>query len=119
MSGNVLVTLFETTVLSNVMQVVSSHDNSSLHLGRDDLSLENSSTNRNISSERALLVDVGILNGRIGGLDTQTNVFDETHGLLSGRTDRALAGYKDGILLLVSLFVLIALDVFLGNSNHL
>lgn len=36
--SDVLVSLFETTVLSDVVEVVSSYDNSSLHLCGDDLS---------------------------------------------------------------------------------
>lgn len=119
MSGNILVSLFKATVFSNVVQVVSADNDCSLHLGGDDLSLEDSSANRDISREWTFLVNVRILKGRIGGLDTQTNILDETHGLLAGRTDGTFTSDKDSILLLVRLFVLIALDVFLGNSNHL
>ena len=42
--SDVLVSLFETTVLSDVVKVVSSHDDSSLHLSGDDLSSEDSSS---------------------------------------------------------------------------
>jgi hypothetical protein len=118
MCRNVLVSLLETTVLSDVMQIVSSDDDCSLHLGRDDLSLEDSSANRDISREGALLVNIRILDGSVRSLDSKTYILDETHGLLACRTNRPLASYKDSILLLVRLFVLIALDVFLGNANH-
>jgi len=105
-SRNVLVPLLETTVLSDVVQVVSTDDNRSLHLGRDDLSLQDSSTDGDISSKGALLVDIRALNGSIGSLDSQTNVLDKAHGLGARRVDATLAGDKDSILLLVSLFVL-------------
>lgn len=118
MGGNILVSLLKTTVLSDVVQIVSADDNCSLHLGRDHLSLEDSSTNRNISSEWALLVHVWVFNGGIRSLDAKSNVLHETHGLLAGRANGTLTSDKDGILLLVSLFVLIALNVFLWNSNH-
>jgi len=118
-NSNVLVSLFESTVLSDVVKVVSSDDNCSLHLGGDDLSRKNSSSDGDISNKRALLVDEGSLNSGIGGLDSESNVLDEANGLLAGASDSTLAGYEDSILLLVCLFVLIALDVVLSNSNHL
>jgi hypothetical protein len=118
MSGNVLVSLLKTTILSDVMQVVSANDDCSLHFGRDNLPLENSSTNRDITSERALFVHIRILNRSIGGLDTKSDVLDETHGLLAGRPNGTLTSDKDSILLLIRLFVLIALNVFLLDSNH-
>mmetsp|Transcript_19250 Transcript_19250/g.47603 ORF Transcript_19250/g.47603 Transcript_19250/m.47603 type:complete len:205 (+) Transcript_19250:105-719(+) len=117
-SGDVLVSFLVTTVLSDVVQVVSSDNDGSLHLGGHDLSLEDSSTDGDTSSEGALLVDIRSLNGGIGGLDTETNVLDEAHGLGARRLDSTLSCYKDGILLLVGLFVLIALDVFLGDASH-
>jgi len=43
-SSDVLVSLFKSTVLSDVVKVVSSYNKSSLHLRRDDLSAENSSS---------------------------------------------------------------------------
>ena len=116
--GNVLVSLLETTVLLNVVKVVSSDDDCSLHLGGDDLSNQNSSSDGNISSKWALLVDIVSLDGSVRGLDSKTNVLDETHWLLARSLDVALAGNEDCILLLVSLFVLIALVVLLWNANH-
>jgi hypothetical protein len=116
--SNILVSLFETTVLSDVVKVISSYNDSSLHLGGDDLSGQNSSSNGDVSGKGALLVDEGSLNGGIGGLDSESNVLYETHGLLAGGTDGTLAGDKDGILLLVGLFVLIALDVILSYADH-
>lgn len=117
-SRDVRVSLLVTTVLSDVVQVVSSDDDGSLHLGGDDKSLEDSSTDGNISGKGALLVNKVCLNSSIGSLDTKTNALDETHGLGLGSIDSALSCHKDGILLLVRLFVLIALDVFLGDADH-
>ena len=116
--SNVLVSLLKTTVLLDVVQVVSSDNDRSLHLCGHYLSLENSSADGNISSKGALFVDVASFNSRIRGLDSKPNVLDESHGLLAGSLDTAFPGYEDGILLLVSLFVLITLDVFLWNSSH-
>lgn len=119
MGGNVLVPFLKTTVLLDVVQIVSSDNDRSLHLGGHDLSHQNSSTDGNISGEGALLVDVVSLSGSIGSLDSKTNVLHEAHGLLAGSLDAALASDENSILLLVRLFVLITLVVFLGNSNHL
>lgn len=116
---NVLVPLLKTTVLDNVVQVIPSDNDRSLHLGGHDLSLENSSTDGNISSEGALLVDIVAFNSEIRGLDSKTDALYESHGLLAGRLHIALASDENGILLLIRLFSLIALLVFLVNSNHL
>lgn len=116
--GHVLVSLFETTVLSDVVQVVSSDDHRSLHLGRDDLSHKDPSPDGNVSSEGALLVHVVALHRRVGGLDAKAYVLHEAHGFLLGGPHSALPGDEDGILLLVGLFVLVALDVILRNSDH-
>ena len=119
MGSNVLVSLFKTTVLSDVVKVVSSYNDSSLHLGGDDLSIKDSSSDGDVSDEGALLVDEGSLDSRVGGLDSKSDVLNETHGLLAGGANSTLSGDENGILLLVSLFVLIALDVILSYANHI
>jgi len=106
MGMNVLVTLLETTVLLNVMEVVPPHDDSALHLRRDDKSLQDLTANGDIASEGALLVDVRSLDGRVGGLDAQADILDPSHGLDLLGIDVALTGDEDGILGLVCLFVL-------------
>ena len=117
MHSNVRVTLLKTTVFGNVMKVVSSDNNGALHLGGDDASLEDTTADRDISREWALLVNIVAFNGSRWRLDTETNILDEAHGLvLVG--NGALAGHKNGILLLVRLFVLVALDIFSGNARH-
>lgn len=105
---NVLVTLLKTTVLLNVVKVITTDNNSALHLGGDDKSLEDLSTDGNISSEGALLVDVGSLDGSIGGLDAESDILYPTHGLnlLDVDASLALACNENGILALVGLFVL-------------
>ena len=113
-SGNVLVTLLETTVLGDVVQVVPADDDGALHLGGDDDALEDAATDGDVAGEGALLVDVVALDGGCGGLDAKTDGADEAHGLQAAVADRALTGDEDGILALVGLFVLIALDVLLG-----
>jgi hypothetical protein len=104
--GNVLVSLLVTTVLGNVVQVVPSNNDRSLHFGRNDLTSQNSSTDRDIPREGALLVDIVGFNGRIGGLNSKTNLLHPAHGLFTSTTNGTLASYEDTILLLVRFFVL-------------
>ena len=118
-NSNVLVTLFETTVLDNVVQVVPSNDDGSLHLGGNDQTRQDSSTNRNITCEGALFVYIVSFNGSIWCLDTKTDVLDKTHGLLASVANGTLTGDKDGILLLVSLLVLVALRIYRGDTSRL
>ena len=106
MSMNVLMTLLETTVLGNVVKVIPTHDNRALHLGGDDKSLQNLTTDGNVAGEGTLLIDVVSFNGSIGGLDTQTDGLHPAHGLDFFGIDIALARDEDGILGLVGLFVL-------------
>jgi len=103
---DILVPLLETTVLLDVVKVVPADDNSALHLGGGNKSLQDLTTDGDVASEGALLVNVVSLDGSIRGLDSQTNVLDPTHGLRLLGDDIALAGYEDGILGLVCLFVL-------------
>lgn len=105
-SVNVLVTLLETTVLLDVVKVITTDNNGALHLGGDDKTLEDLSTNGNISSEGALLVDVGSLDGSIRGLDAESDILNPTHRLDLFGVDVALACNENGILALVGLFVL-------------
>jgi hypothetical protein len=119
MSRDILMPLLETTVLRNVMKVVPTDNYGILHLIGDDKSLENTSTDGNVSSEGALLVNISSLNGSIGSLNSETDRAGETHRLLTSSSYHTLTGDKDGILRLVRLFVLIALFVFPGNTRHI
>ena len=67
---NILVPLLVTLVLGNVVKVIPANDNGALHLGRDNESLKDLSTDGNVTSEGALLVDVGTFNGGIGGFNS-------------------------------------------------
>jgi len=118
-SSNILVPLLKTTVLDNVMKVVPTNNNGTLHLGGHDHTSEDTSTDGYVSSEGALLVNVVSLNGSIGGLDSETDGLGETHGFLTLDSNNALAGYEYGVLALVSLFVLITLIVRTCDANHL
>jgi hypothetical protein len=116
--GDVLVAFFETTVFGNVMQIVPSNDDGSLHLGGDDESLEDSSADANISGKGALFIDVIGFDGGVGRFDSKSNVLDPAHGFGALISDGSLSRNKDSILLLIGFFVLIALAVFTRHTNH-
>lgn len=82
MGRNVSVTLLKTLVLADPMQVVLANNDGLPHLGGDDDAAEETTTDGNVSSEWALLVDVGALDGLARGLDTETDV-SEPSTLLS------------------------------------
>lgn len=79
--GHVSVFLSETTVLGKVLEVISSDDKGSLHLVGDDHGLQNSTTDRHITSEWALLVHVVSFDGKLGGLETKTDTLVVSHAL--------------------------------------
>lgn len=56
MGGNILVTLLVTAVLGNVVEVFASDDNCTVHLGRDNTSGQDTTTDGHLSGEGALLV---------------------------------------------------------------
>ena len=117
--GKVLVPLLEPTVFLDVVQVVSPDNNGPLHFGRNDQTLEDPSTDGNISREGALLIDVVALNGGDGRLDAETDRFGEPDGLLADFGVRGpLASDKDSVLALVGTLVLVALDVISLDVGH-
>jgi hypothetical protein len=52
------VSLFKSVVFLDIVQVVSSHNDGSVHLGADHHSLQDLSSDRDIGSEWAFLIDV-------------------------------------------------------------
>lgn len=61
MDRHVLVPLFESLVFANVVQVVASDDNRSLHLHLLHDAFQDSSPDSHVACERALLVDVSAI----------------------------------------------------------
>ena len=55
--------LLKSIVLLNIVKIISSNDNGSLHLHFQDNTRQNSSTNVDIASKGTFLIDVGSING--------------------------------------------------------
>ena len=70
MSGHVLMSLLESVVLLNVVEVISSEDNSSAHLIGEDDTFEDSASDGNWGSERTLVIDVLSGHCLLGSLET-------------------------------------------------
>jgi len=66
MGGEVLVTLLVTVVLGDEVKVFSPDDEGTVHLGRHDGSSQDTTTDGNEASERALLVDVAAFDRGLG-----------------------------------------------------
>lgn len=81
---DVLVSLLVSVVLWNVVQVVSSDDDGTVHLGGDNDTSQNLTTNGNQTGERTLLVNVGAVDSGLWGLETQTSVLIPSLGSLVG-----------------------------------
>jgi len=79
MSRDVGVTLLISVILGNVMQIITSHNNCSLHLGWNDDSLEDLSSNGDIGSEGAFLVDVVSFDSLLGSLEVESDVLVVSH----------------------------------------
>jgi len=103
MGSQVLVALLVTVVLGDEVEVLTTDDDGTLHLGGDDLTSEDAATDGDITGEGALLVDVVSLNGLSGGLEAKTDLLVPAvvlDGLLAGN----LGVLEDTLLLLESLF---------------
>lgn len=70
-------------VLGDEVKVLSADDDGAGHLGRDDLSGKDTSTDGNETGEGALLVNVGTLDGFPGSLESETDFLVPTAVLTS------------------------------------
>lgn len=66
--------LFETVVFPNVVEVVSSDNYRPLHLQLGNSSSQNTTSNGDVAGERTFLVDVFSLYGLSRDLETETNI---------------------------------------------
>ena len=103
MSRDVSVTLFVTVVLGNVVKIITTEDDGTLHLGGDDNTGQDTTLNVDFTNPGALLVNVVASLSLNGGLETVANILDPTLGALG----RVLGVLEDTVLLLVGLFGLL------------
>ena len=75
-SRDVRVSLLVSAILLDIVEIISSDDDGSVHFGADAHSLEDTSSDGDIAGEGTLLVDVGGLYGVGGGVEAQTNLLE-------------------------------------------
>ena len=107
MDWDVGVLLLVSVVLVDVMEVISSHDDGSLHLGGDHEGLEDSASDGDLAGEGALLVDVVALNGLLGCLEPQPDILvvSDSSGCLLGDQ---LLGVEEYVVLLLERSLLLS-----------
>ena len=70
---DVTVTFFVTSVLGDVVKVITTDNDSAFHLGGDYQTFQHTSTNGNITCERTFFIDVVTFDGRLGCFESKTN----------------------------------------------
>jgi hypothetical protein len=78
MDRQVLVSLFETIVFSDIVKVIASDDNCSVHFCFHNNTGEDAAADRNVTSEWTLFVDICAVNGLSWCLEAQANISSVT-----------------------------------------
>ena len=76
MDWKISVSLFISIVFGNVVEIISSDNDGSLHLCGDTDSLEDLSSDWNVAGEWALFVNVGWFDGFLWGSESKSDVFE-------------------------------------------
>lgn len=97
--SKVLVSLLVTVVLLDVVKVFTSDDDGTVHLGGNNGTSKDLTTDGDLTNEGTLLVDVRTLNSLLGGLETETNFLIPSLGL---SVDLGLSVLEDVRLLTTS-----------------
>ena len=97
-----MVSLLETVVLLDVVEVVAANNDGSGHLVGNNHGSKDSTTDRNVASERALLVDVSSVNGLLWCDETKADVLPPTLSLSGSDTNWGSILSLESLLCLVS-----------------
>ena len=83
MGRDVGVALLKTIVFAKVVEVITTEDDSAVHLGGDDDALEDGASDRDVAGEGALLINVLALDGSAWGLEAEADVAVVADGRLA------------------------------------
>jgi len=83
MGRKVVMSLFESVILLDVMKVISSQDDGVGHLGGKDDTFTDSSSDGNVRSEWALMVNPLTFHGSCWSFETKSDLFVVSGGLVS------------------------------------
>lgn len=103
MSCKILVPLLITVVFRDVVQIVPADNNRASHFCRHNLASKDASTNRDLASERAFLVNISAVHRLKRRLDPHTNIPGPSL-LLARNLAAANFGILEEMLFLVCLF---------------
>ena len=78
-SRDIAMSLLVTVVFRDVVEIVSSDNNCSLHLGGDDDSLEDLASDGDLAGEGALLIDIVRLDSFFGGFEAESYILVVSH----------------------------------------
>ncbi len=106
MGGNISVSLLISVVFRNIVEIISTDHNCTLHLGWDDNSLKDLSSDGNSWGERAFLVNVVGFNSLLWSSEIQTNLLVVSDTWASLFCEQFFAVKKNVILFLEGSFVL-------------
>jgi hypothetical protein len=70
------VSFFISIVFRDIVKIVSSDDNGSLHFGGDADAFQDSASDGDVAGEGAFLIDVGGFNGLFGGSEAESDVLE-------------------------------------------
>lgn len=102
MSGDVSVSLFVSVVFGDVVEVISSDNDGSVHFGGEDDALEDLATNADVAGEGAFLIDVLSFDGFLGSLEAKAHIFVIPHTGGGFLGEQLLAVQENIVLLLES-----------------
>lgn len=103
---DVSVSLLISVILFDVVEIVSSDNESVLHLVGDDHGSKDFSSNADIASEWTLLVNIVSLDGLFGSFESKTDVSEISDSFSSFGDDEFLVAVEYSGLFLISLFFL-------------
>ena len=103
---DISVSLFVSVVLGNVVEVISSDDYGSLHLGGNADTLQDSASDGNVAGEGAFLIDVGWFNGLFGSSESESDVFEVSDSRGGFFSEQLFSVKEDCVLFLEGSFVL-------------
>jgi len=104
MDRNIGMSLFESIVFPDIMQIVSSDNDSSVHLGADHHSFQYLSSDWHVRSEWTFLIDVWSFDSFFRSLESQPDVFEVPNSFGCFLGQQLSAVQKHGVLFLESLF---------------
>ena len=96
--------LLKSVVFLDIVQVVSSHNDGSVHLGAHHHSLQDLSSDGDIGSEGAFLIDVLSFDGFLGSLESKSYILEVSHSLAGLLSQQLGAVEEHGVLFLESSF---------------